>query len=469
MAVDNNTIIGDFILRNTNDAQQLGLDSNSADLARHFRDGLLDPVYGQDIFNRFNDWLVKVPGMQYTRKQSFENFLKPFIKKMSYGNTAIENQVGWVKAHSFDPEVSTLLNVYKAPGAQAYHDVNYQVKFPVTVNQQALLTAFDSEYGLNEYIAQQVQSPINSDEYAMYRQMLQMLGEYDRNNPIFTVHYDAIPDTVETARQLLSNMLSWTQWIKIPSARYNASANTSSGAIATFAKPEELVLMITPDIYGFYQVLGYGMLFNEERAQVPYRVVVVDEFPMPGVFAILCSEDWFQCYDQIYTINSFFDGSTLNTQYNLIHTAAVSASPFAPIVAFGTRAVDAGEVVTLTTTDLTIGPADAHIKRGGSLQLTATLTGTIAPEGTEGVASKPNAASWIVTAEVPATTGANAKAAVPVALNARTRVTRDGILWLQKSGIPTGTVLTLTATSAYANPSGDTPIYTKQLKVTVDD
>ncbi len=99
MAVDNNTIIGDFLLRNTNDAQQLGLTSAMTGLSRNMQ-SIFDPING-DIYNHFVDWLVKVPAMQYTRAQSFENGLKAFVKKVTYGGSVWENQVGWVQERSF--------------------------------------------------------------------------------------------------------------------------------------------------------------------------------------------------------------------------------------------------------------------------------------------------------------------------------------------------------------------------------
>ena len=65
MAVDNNTIIGDFLLRNTNDAQQLGLTSTMQGLSQGMHQ-IFDPYKAgsSDIYNHFCDWLIKVPAMQ---------------------------------------------------------------------------------------------------------------------------------------------------------------------------------------------------------------------------------------------------------------------------------------------------------------------------------------------------------------------------------------------------------------------
>ena len=454
MAVDNNTIIGDFLLRNTNDAQQLGLTSTMSGLSQGMMQ-IFEPTKG-DIYNHFVDWLVKVPAFQYTRAASFENGLKAFVKKVNYGGTVIENQLGWVIEHNYDVTDSKLLRTYFPEGAQAYHTQNRQGKFPITVARDDLRSSFQSEDGLNAFAAQISQSAINSDELQTYQYMKQLLAVYDNDTPIFTKTYTAEPSTVDDARMLLANMVAWTQKIKYPSARWNASAK-SGHSIATFENPERMVLMLTPEIYGYMRVLGFGMLFNRDEAETPFRIVVMDEFPMPGVFAVLCSEDWFQVYDTEYGMYGFNDVDTLSMQYRLHHWQILSTSPFAPIVCFGTREVTAGTIVTQSVTGLDITPTNGTIAPGGTLQLSADLVGTISP-ATAGVEVKPDACTWSVVGK----RGNNS-----IELSSRTRVTSDGVLHAQKTGLQANDVLTVTGTAAYVNPSGATSTYTDSVNVTV--
>ena len=457
MAVDNNTIIGDFLLRNTNDAQQLGLTSTMQGLSQGMQQ-IFDPYKAgsSDIYNHFCDWLIKVPAMQYTRSQSFKNRLGAFVKKLPYGGSVLENQVGWVKEHNYDVTDSKLLKMYYPEGLQAYHQQNRQGKFPVSLSMEDLKTAFTSETGLNELAAQISQSPINSDELQTYQYMKQLLAEYDNYSPIYTIHHDTEPNTVEGAQLLLAEMVAWAEKLQFPSSRYNATAKAGH-AIATFEKPENMVLMVTPELYGFYKVLGLGLLFHRDEAETPFRVVVMDEFPMPGVFAVLCSEDWFQCYDTEYRMVSFFDGDTLTTQYRLHHWQVLSTSPFAPIIAFGTREQTAGSVVTVTPNGVTIVPATTTVDAGGTVALDVNLTGDITP-ATDGVEVKPDSVVWTVTA-------ADSKGAA-VELNTRTRITADNVLHVQRT-LASGTVLTLAGVTTWVNPSGTTEKYTATATVTV--
>lgn len=455
MAVNNNTIIGDFLLHNTNDAQQLGLSSVNANLSAGMQ-AIFDPTNG-DIYNHFCDWLIKVPAFQYTRATSFENGLKSFIKKVQYGSTVIENQVGWVQEHNYDITDSKLLKMYFPEGLQAYHTQNRQGKYAISLSRDDLRTAFTDEYGLNSLAAQIMQAPINSDELSTYQYMKQLLAVYDEDSPIYTIHHESEPTTVDDARLLLSEMVAWAQKIKYPSARFNATAKAGK-AIATFENPENMVLMLTPELYGLYKVLGFGMLFNRDEADTPFRVVVMDEFPMPNVFAVLCSEDWFQVYDTEYGNYSFFDSDTLTTQYRLHHWQILSTSPFAPIVCWGTRENTTGSVVTQTVTDVNITAESDTVNAGDSVQLTVDLVGTISP-ATEGVEVKPDSVVWAISA--------SDSAGTTVALNKKTRIDSDNVLHVQKTNITDGTQLNITGTTAYINPSGTTEKKTKTVTVTV--
>lgn len=460
MAVDNNTIIGDFLLANTNDAQQLGLTSVMTGLSEGMQNIFLPT--NRDIYNHFVDWLIKVPAFQYTRANSFENGLRAFVKRVQYGGTVLENQVGWVQEHNYTATDSKLLKTYFPEGAQAYHTQNRQGVFPISLSRDDLRSAFTDEYGLNSLAAQISQSPINSDELQTYQYMKQQLAVYDDYSPIWTVHYDAEPMTVDGARLLLADMVAWTQRIKYPSARYNATSKAGH-TIATFENPDRMVLLVTPELYGYLRVLGFGMLFNRDEAETPYRVVVMDEFPMAGVFAVLCSEDWFQVYDTEYGMYSFFDADTLTTQYRLHHWQIISSSPFAPIVCFGTREATAGSIVTMTASDVTITATPATVSPGGTTTLTVDLTGTVEPE-TEGVTVAPDSVTWAITAK------SAAGAALP--LNSRTYVVpadEEGTYTLhcQKSDIEATNVLEVTGTTTYVNPSGATTKHTKTVEVTV--
>ena len=468
MAETNSTILGKFRLSGTNDFQQRIPDPSQAGLAATAK-ALLDPMNG-DIWNAFYGWLINRVGAMYTRTQTWRNGLEQYVKQLEYGTTVEEVQPGWVRAHTYMDPDDSLLRSHYVEGGTAFHSINYTPYYPITVNEVALRRAVTTEYGLNELIASIMTAPDNSDQYDVYKTMLQLFRTYDDEHPIYTVHYDAAPSSAEDYQNLLTDMVAWGQTLQFPSATYNATGDGELTPIPVFANPEDLTLFVTPQVYAGIGVKGLAMLFNDEYAKVPFRVTVVDEFPMTGVLAILTTDDFFQCYRTLKTTTSFYNPRKLETNFYLHDQMVISASPFAPIVCFGTRAASSNETVTQAVTGVTIaGVANAaqndsatQVSIGGVKQLTVSLTGTISPE-TPGVEVSPDAVTWSVAAMSAASKGE------PIALNSRTYVDDENVLHVQRSDLEAGNVINVTGTTTYANPSGTTTPYTKTLALTVKD
>lgn len=468
MATDNATIIGKFRLSGTNDFQQRIPDPSQAGMAATAA-ALFDPL-NRDIWNKLYPWIINQIGTIYVNNQEWDNGLEQYVKDLPYGNSVEEARVGWVKAHTFmDPEDSLLRSHYSTGGV-AFHSVNYLQYYPVSVNESQLRAAVQSEYGINELIAAIMTAPNNSDKYDVYRAMMQLFAVYDKEHPIYTIKLDSEPDGEAAFRSLLKSFIAWGQRLRFPSATYNATGDGDIDAIPVFANPEDLTLFVTPEIYAGIGVDGLALLYNDEYGKVPYKTTVVDEFPIAGVSAVLTTPDFFQCYRRLRVVEDFRNARKLETTYYLHDQLALSTSPFAPIICWGTRDGSSVSIVTQSVTGVDIqgmsnadqGDTDTQISIGGIKQLTVNLTGTISPE-TPGVDVKPDAVVWSVSAETAATEGN------PIALNSRTYVDTDNVLHVQRTDLEAGNVLHVTGTAVYINPSGSTSAYTKTLDLTVKD
>lgn len=468
MAETNSTIIGKFRLSGTNDYQQRIPDPSQAGMAATAA-ALFDPL-NRDIWNGFYPWLVNQIGTLVVRNRTWDNGLEQYVKELQYGNTVEEAQVGWVKAHTYIDPDDSLLRSHYAEGGVAFHSVNYQQYYPVTVNESQLRAAVQTEYGLNELIADIMTAPDNSDKYDVYKSMMQLFAIYDKEHPIYTVHLDAEPANADDYRALLKSFVAWGQRLKFPSAAYNATGDGTLDAIPVFAAPEELTLFVTPDIWAGIGVDGLAVLFNADYAKVPYKVTVVDEFPIPDVYAILTTKDFFQCYRRLRVVESFRNARKLETNFYLHEQMVMSTSPFAPIICWSTRTATTPATVAQSVTGINVigttngeqGDTDSQVSIGGVKQMQVTLQGTISPE-TPGVDVRPDAVVWNVSAETAAAEGE------PIALNSRTYVDSNDVLHVQRTGLEAGNVLHVTGTAAYQNPSGATTSYTKTVDLTVKE
>lgn len=451
MAVNNNTILAKAWLAGTNDFQQRIPDPTVSGI-KATMDALFQPMNAM-YYNQFMDILINRIGFTYVRQQSYKNPLSVFKgAKLTYGATIQEIAPKWIRAHSYDDENETLLKLHRPEAEAWYHSQNRKDQYPISVNVDELRTAFTEETGLNKLVASIMTVPQNSDEYDEFQIMKQLIGEYESRWGFYKEHLTSLPTDEATGKEFLTKLQTLGGKLQFPSARYSGTN------IPVFAKPEELVLITTPEAQAGLNVNTLAGLFNVDLAQVRYRVVLVDEFPIPNAVALLTTEDFFVCSDTLYNTTSFWNPQTLSTTYFLNHWGVYSVSPFVPAILFTTDEATTTPTITQTVSGITLEAEKDTMKAGESQQLTVKLTGTISPE-TPDVFVSPDAATFTVVAK----TSEDA----PVALNARTRVDNYGVLHLQKTGLKAGDVITVEATSAYVNPSGKTTGYTTTKDITI--
>lgn len=452
MAVNNSTILAKAWLAGTNDFQQRVPDPTIAGV-KATMDALFQPMNAM-LFNQFMDILINRIGFTYVRQQAYKNPLAVFKgTKLTYGSTIQEIAPKWIKAHSYDDQNETLLKLHRPEAQVWYHSQNRRDQYPISVNIDELRTAFTDETGLNKLVASIMTTPQNADEYDEYRIMLQLIAEYENRWGFYKHHLTSMPTDETSGKELLTALQTYGGKLQFPSSLYSGTE------IPVFAKPDELVLITTPEAQAGLNVNTLAGLFNVDLAQVKYRVVLVDEFPIKGAVALLTTEDFFVCSDTLYSTTSFWNPQTLTTNYYLNHWGVYSVSPFVPAILFTTEdASTTTPTITQTVSGITLEAEKETMKPGESQQLTVKLQGTINPE-TPDVYVAPDAATYTVVAK---TSDDN-----PIALNSRTRVDNYGVLHVQKTGLKAGDVLTVEATSAYTNPSGATIGYTATKDITI--
>lgn len=441
MAQDNQTILANAWIEGSNDFQQRIPDPTQGTIAATI-DAIFAPMNNR-YYNEFVDILINRIGYTYVHQQQFRNPLAAFKKEfMYYGSTVQETFFKWIKAHSYDDASETLLKLRRPEAEVCYHTVNRQDRYAISVVRQELQQAAAEEYGLNRYIAGIMDIPMNSDEYDEYQIMKNLIAFYESKWGFFKVS-GTVPSDEASAKALLKSIRTYSGKMRFPSSLYNAAIVQD---IPVFVNnPSELVLLVTPEVQASLDVDALAVLFNVERAEVQSRIVIVDEFPISGAYALLTTDEFFQCRDTLYENASFYNAETLSVNYFLHHWGVYSVSPFVPAILFTTDASTVTPKITVAPSSLTISAGSGTVAPGGKVQLTAEIGGTVSPEGTA-VKVAPNSCIWNIIAY---------NNGVAVALNTRTYVDRLGVLHVQKS-MPDGASIVVSAVSTYVNPSGET-------------
>ena len=450
MATDNSTIVDKIWLSGTNDYQQRVPLSTQNGIAATI-EALFDPM-NNNYYNQFVDALVNRIGMTYVHQQSFKNPLSVFKKsKMLYGSTEQEIAVKWIKGHSYVDDAEDVFKMYRPESGVWYHTQNREDFYPITVVKPELYRAFTADDGIARYTSAIMQAPINSDEYDEYRIMMQLIAFYENNFGFYKHSLSAAPTTESTGKEFLTALRTYSRLLKFPSARYNSGRVD----IPVFAKPEEMVLLITPEYSSALEVETLASVFQLDKADIKYRTIDVDEFPIPNAVALLTTEDFFRCRDTLYETTSIYNPKTLGNNMFLHHWGIYSVSPFVPAILFTTDTGTSIPVVTQTVTGLTMTAEKNTAAPGENIKLTLNLTGSVSPANSN-VEVAPDSAVFETTV-----------IRNDVAVNSpRTRVDRYGVLHIAHS-LEAGDVVTVVAKASYVNPSGSTTEYTANITVTV--
>lgn len=453
MAEKNSTIINSVWLEGTNDFQQRipnptqsGIDATVS--------ALFDPM-NRNYYNQFMDSLIMRIGDTYVHQQAYKNPLAIFKKnKLMYGSTIQEMIPKWVKAHSYDDTAQDVFKMARPDLAVWYHSQNRRDRYDITVNDTEVKSAFNAAYGLNRLVSAILNAPMNSDEYDEYRIMLQLTSIYEERWGFYKHQLSGKPSDETTGKEFLKAVRTYAGKLRFPSSLYNSNAIED---VPVFVKPKELVLLITPEIQASIDVDTLASVFQLDKAELKYRTIEVDEFPVNNCVAILTTMDFFQCRDTVYETTSVYNPKTLSTNYFLHHWGSYSISPFVPAIMFTTEAATNVTTVKQTVTGIKPVIANATPDKGEDTAITVKLEGSLAPTGIEGISVAPDACTY----EVSIKDGEGA-----VINSDATRVDEYGILHVSNK-LPYGAVITVNIASTYINPSGKTEKLTGSVTSTV--
>lgn len=324
--------------------------------------------------NEFLDALVNRIGMVIITSRSYNNPLKRFKKgMMSLGETVEEIFVNIIKAEPYylvDDQGKTAAQdefERRLPNAlAAFHKRNRQDKYPVTIQNDDLRTAFLSYQGVEDLVSKIIEAVYTSDEYDEFLLMKNVFFEAGMRGalrPVTVPGLDSDVNAKKTMTLFRQTALDLT---------FMRSDSNFMG-VTTHTPLDEQVIFILSSVAATVDVEVLASAFNMNKTNFIGRRVIVDDFgglEKEGVIAIAADEDWFMVFDNYLTMTSDYVASRLYYNYFLHHWETLSYSPFKNVVAFTT------EAPTVKSVTITPGTASVTKAAGGTVQLTAAVTGT---------------------------------------------------------------------------------------------
>lgn len=395
--------------------------------------------------NEFLSALVNRIGRVLVTSKMYDNPWSMFKKgTLEFGETIEEIFVNIAKPFQFDPNVAET-NLFKReiPDVRsAFHIMNYQKYYKTTIQNDQLRQAFLSWQGITDLIAKIVDSMYTGANYDEFQTMKYMLAKHILNGHMYPVTIPAVTE---------ANMKSIVSTIKGVSNNYEFMSNKYNVAgVQNFSKKKDQYLLINSNFDATMDVEVLASAFNMDKAEFTGKRVLVDSFgsldierlnilfaddttyteisesdlqALDAIPCVLVDKDWFMIFDNFYNFTEQYNGEGLYWNYWYHVWKTFSVSPFA------NNALFIPGVPTVTS--VTVSPANATVKAGQTISLSAVVQ-------TEYFA--PQSVNWSSNTE-------------------GVTVSKGGLVTIGADVSP-DTVVTITATSVYDNEKSGTSTIT---------
>lgn len=313
--------------------------------------------------------------------------------KLDYGETVEEIFVNIAKPHSYDPaKAETQVFKREIPDVRAaFHSMNYQKFYKVTISNEQLRQAFLSYYDMNELIARIVDSLYTGMNLDVFLTKKYMLAREAINGGIYTVVTKPISGDGADPDDAIAKYRQYTNNLEFLKTLYNTAGVRNSTPIS------DQVIIVPNEAEATLGVKVLAAAFNLSEVDYISKRIPVDSFEFDAddeerlaelfanddtykpftdeekkalrmISAVKLAKDWFMCFDDFEQFTENYNGEGAYWQYFFHVWKTFSVSPFANAVLF------TSQVSKITA--VTVSPTMANVAQGTSIVMTAEVAGT---------------------------------------------------------------------------------------------
>lgn len=346
--------------------------------------------------NEFLNALVNRIGRVLVTSKMYDNPWNMFKRGMlEFGETVEEVFVDIAKPFEYDPETAES-EVFKReiPDVRAaFHTLNYQKFYKVTVQREQLRQAFLTWDGVTDLITKIINSMYAGANYDEFLVMKYLVAINILNGRLTAVEVSD-PNTVANMKSVVGTIKSVSNGMEFMGTQYNQAG------VHTYSDKRDQYIILTSDFDAIMDVEVLASAFNMDKADFMGRRVLVDSFgkldnarlallfqgdpnyveltademaALDTIPAVLADRDWFMILDNLIEFTDQYNGQGLYWNYWLHVWKTLSVSPFANSAVF-VPGVPSVTSVTVTPSEVTAGA-------GQKVNLTAeVVTANFAPQ-----------------------------------------------------------------------------------------
>ena len=346
--------------------------------------------------NEFLNALVNRIGRVLVTSKMYDNPWNMFKRGMlEFGETIEEVFVEIAKPFEYDPETAES-EVFKReiPDVRAaFHILNYQKFYKVTVQRDQLRQAFLTWDGVTDLITKIINSMYAGANYDEFLVMKYLVAVNILNGRLKAVQISD-PSNVTNMKSVVGAIKSVSNGMEFMTTEYNQAG------VHTYTDKRDQYIILTSDFDAVMDVEVLASAFNMDKADFMGRRVLVDSFAsldndrlallfkddenyvpltqdeldaLATIPAVLVDRNWFMILDNLLEFTDQYNGQGLYWNYWLHVWKTLSVSPFANSAVFvpGVPSV----------TSVTVSPDTVTAGAGQTVLLTAeVVTANFAPQ-----------------------------------------------------------------------------------------
>lgn len=219
----------------------------------------------------------------------------------------------------------------------AYHRLNYQPKYAISVDRVGMMDAFASWDQLDRYWGEQMRSMYTGaaiDSYTAKRQVL--------NNAIAATNQgEVLPSAYigEFKAKDTASGQALMQAIDIILEDMSFPHTYSQAGVVNVTRREDAVILLNKAVRPNINLYTLATLFNDEYATFKNRVMTIDTFnnaatgtANANVLGVITTPDFFQFYTTMNTVRSIENPEGLFNNFFFHPWKTIELNPFAPVV-----------------------------------------------------------------------------------------------------------------------------------------
>lgn len=294
----------------------------------------------KNIMNEFITTLINKIALSNIISKMYHNPIEKLKSAgVPFGSTIEEIFVNPATDVGYQKDGSYLLKTTTPDGKTAYYGQNRQSSYPTSITEAQLNKAFTSESEFMSFynvIISSLYSGDNIDEFTLFKRML---GKSIDEGTIKIVASD-LSDT----KALIKDITNHSKYFTFPNTAYCGYNNVNSAKIAagetpciTFCNTDDQVFLVRADVETEINFEYFASIFNIDIVKLRQMTIVVDDIPSESadVYAVLCDKESIQIRDNVFKIETFYNGSNLTWNIWLHHWQFIFLSMFGNFVGFG--------------------------------------------------------------------------------------------------------------------------------------